>query len=158
MITCRVHGGGGVNMQVVGRHEEDTGQVGTYQKACVLVGAGHDPHLLPLAVTLTPAVICVPSQHFLSHHLGWTSGTLSGIGPCSSLAGNSRAKCYDILPLEPPTALWSCRRWTDALSALTSLCVTHRHADTYFVWTHCLQCQGPIPIQRVRRDRRTGAV
>lgn len=33
-----------------------------------------------------------------------------------------------------------------------------QHADTYFVRIHCLQCQGPIPVQGVGRDGGRGAV
>ena len=33
-----------------------------------------------------------------------------------------------------------------------------QHADTYFVRIHCLQCQGPIPVQGVGRDGGRGAM
>lgn len=43
------------------------------------------------------------------------------------------------------------------LSALTGPMHHTDMLDTYFVWTHCLKRQGPIPIQWVGRNQRRGA-
>lgn len=60
------------------------------------------------------------------------------------------AERQDVLPPESPAA--------EALSAPRGPCVSHPDVlDTYFVRIHCLQCQGPVPVQRVGRDQRSGA-
>ena len=67
-----------------------------------------------------------------------------------SRALRGHAERQDVLPPEPPAA--------EALSAPRGPCASHPDVlDTYFVRTHCLQCQGPVPVQRVGRDQRSGA-
>lgn len=121
-------------------------------------GCDHPTPALPLT-PLTPHQEN-PSQRLLSHPpllTGPDLGRGAVMGPCAGLAGAeqagscwepwSRAKCHDALQPKPVLHA-QCSDW--------ATCHTHV-LGTHLVWAHSLQSQGPLPIQRVGRGRRTGA-